>query len=138
MLGEDVARHGASVRFEHAIADAAKHLARDYPHCRLVVDHQRAAAHAKRLSATRPRMRVRDPLCFGGGQKHAETTAATRARLQQHRPAVRLDDPEHGGEAEAATGELGGEERVEQPCPGVVADAAAVVLDLEKGVAAGW
>ena len=121
---------------QHRHAGAAKHVFGELAHRLVVVDHQRGSRRApavdRRPLPSRLRDRARD-----GGQQDAEAGAATRLALDLDRAAVAPNDSRDRRQPESATGELGGEERVEDPGARLGVHSAAGVGDLEVHVLAG-
>ncbi len=71
-----------------------------------------------------------------GGEEDPESGAPARLAVDGDGAPMTAHDAEHGGEAEAASGELGGEEGIEDAFLGGGVHAAAGVLDLEVDVGA--
>jgi hypothetical protein len=69
-------------------------------------------------------------------QEHAHDRAVTEARGHRADAAMPADDPVDGGEPEAPPEHLGGEEGLGDAPPGLLAHAAARILDLEAEVLA--
>ena len=99
-------------------------------------DQHGAAARASPRPQTRRGTASASPAT--GGKEDPEGGALRRGAVRMRMwPLMALDDPHDGRESQAAPGELGGEERVEDPLQRAAVHAAPGVGHLEEHVAAG-
>ena len=137
---QDAQRFRCTRRDEDFVPFAAESVLDERQDAGFVVDGQHADVRA--FSAGGGGLRSRDPLARGRGrglgdrQEEREGRTVACATRDEERSLVRLDDSVGGRESEAASFELGREERVEHAAQVIFLEADAVVADFEHGVPA--
>ena len=117
------------------VAEALQHAAGEQTDVRIVV-HEEDAAGALGVVERGGAAGLDFLGLVGPGQKDRESRADPQLGLDAQLAAMASDDGEHGGEAQAGAGLLGGEERVEDLVEVLGLDAAAVVPHLHGDVRA--